>query len=222
MINSRSFWEQVEQVEHFAARPPDKRLVELLKSYQHPNQTRALDLGCAGGRNAILLAEQGFDFYALDSSSVMVEKTRERVAAILGKEKANSRVHVGKMQNLQGFNAESFHLVIALGVYHNATNRQGWDDALKETARVLKEDGQVLVANFSPASEPNGKQLCPMAGEPHVYKGFGAGPMFLLEAEKLDAEMAGFGLLPVVPTETVKVRTESGHRVTVNALYCKG
>ena len=221
MINSHSFREQAEQVERFAARPPDKRLVELLKSYQHPSQTRVLDLGCAGGRNAILLAEQGFDFYALDSSSAMIEKTRGRVAVILGKEEANKRVHVGEMQNLQEFSAEFFHLVIALGVYHNATNRQEWDDALQETDRVLRRNTQLLVANFSPASEPNGEQLCPVAEEPHVYEGFGAGPMFLLEAEKLDAEMACLGLLPVVPTKTVIIKTDPGQRVTVNAMYRK-
>ncbi len=60
-----------------------------------------------------------------------------------------------------------------------------------------------------------------MPGVPHVYEGFEAGRMFLLEADELDAEMAGHGLLPVVASETVEVPTESGRRVTVNGLYRK-
>ena len=76
----------------FAARPPDRRLLQLLKHYQQPQQTRVLDLGCAGGRNTIVLADQGFDVYALDTSCAMVEKTRERLAIVLGGEEARKRV----------------------------------------------------------------------------------------------------------------------------------
>ena len=67
-MDEKAFWQKPEQVEAFAARPTDSRLTELLKSYRLPNQIRVLDLGCAGGRNTVILAEQGFDMYAVDNS----------------------------------------------------------------------------------------------------------------------------------------------------------
>ncbi|MBD3306267.1 methyltransferase domain-containing protein [candidate division KSB3 bacterium] len=221
MKPSEAFWEDPERVEIFASRDPDKRLLQLLPSYQTPHQTRVLDLGCAGGRNTVILAEQGFEVYALDTSEAMVAKTRERVVPVLGHQGAADHIQVGNMQELQQFPAEFFHLIVALGVYHNATNRQDWEATLQETARVLRPDGRVLVANFSPRSDPNGTGLHPVAGENHVYEGFSAGPMYLLEADELDQAMARFGLLPVVPTETVTVPTDNGYRTTVNAFYRK-
>ncbi len=110
---------------------------------------------------------------------------------------------------------------MALGVYHSATCREELDRALSETARVLAPAGLALVASFSPRSDPTGEGLRSVPGVPHVYEGFEAGRMFLLEADELDAEMARQGLLPVVASQTVEVPTESGRRVTVNGLYRK-
>ncbi len=215
------FWEKQEQVERFAGREPDRRLLGLIESYEDPARTRVLDLGCAGGRNTLVLAQRGFDVYAIDSSAAMVERTRARVATVLGWAEAEKRVRQGCMEDLGQFEAMSCHLVVALGVYQSATCGEEWDRALSETARVLAPAGLALVASFSPRSDPRGEGLRPVPGVPHVYEGFEAGRMFLLEADELDAEMAGHGLLPVVASETVEVPTESGRRVTVNGLYRK-
>ena len=43
-----------------------------------------------------------------------------------------------------------------------------------------------------------------------------------MSAEALDTAMARRGLEPEEPSETVRVKTERGRRVTVNALYRKG
>ncbi len=221
MNDREEFWEDPERVEEFAGRPPDRRLLELLDAYADPASVRVLDLGCAGGRNTVVLAERGFDFQAIDASAAMVMKTRERVESVLGPQEARSRVHLGRMEDLGRFAAESFDLVVALGIYHGAESRAGWDRAIAETVRVLAPDGQVLVASFSPRSEPKGEGLRAVRGAPHMYEGIESGPLYLLEAEDLDAGMLRHGLVPVVRTETVTVPTESGHRVTVNGLYRK-
>ena len=221
MNEARGFWEDPERVEEFASRAPDRRLLELLDGYTEPGSVHVLDLGCAGGRNTVVLAERGFDFQAIDASAAMVMKTRERVEAVVGPQEARSRVHLGRMEDLGRFASESFDLVVALGIYHSADSEAQWDRAIEETVRVLAADGQVLVASFSPRSKPKGESLRAVPDAPHMYEGIEAGPLFLLEAEELDAGVRRHGLVPVIPTETVTVPTELGQRVTVNALYRK-
>jgi len=222
MRDTESYWESPEKVDEFANREADLRLLALIDSCENPERVRVLDLGCAGGRNASVLGERGFDFYAVDSSAAMVERTHVRVAAILGLEEAGRRVRQGRMDDLAGFDSESFDVIVALGIYHNATSEEEFERSLSESARVLQPSGQLLVSSFSPRFQPKGEALRPVDGMLHVFDGFGAGLMYLLEAEELDLAMSRHGLLPSVATETVITRTDSGTRVTINGLYQKG
>lgn len=214
------FWEDSEQVERFADREPDRRLIELLDDYPQPASVRVLDLGCAGGRNTLLLAAAGFDLHAVDSSRAMIERTRARVAELLGPDEARRRVRLGAMDDLN-FESGSFDLVVALGVYHNAHSPEEWDRALSETARVLKPDGVLLVANFSKRIRPDGVRPTPVPGMPHVYEGLPSGRVYLVGAQGLDAALSDHGLLAESPTRTVEVVKNGGLRVTINGLYRK-
>lgn len=221
MLSEDSFWDAPETVERFAARDPDRRLGELLDSFTSPSETRVLDIGCAGGRNTVTLAELGFDVVAVDSSAAMVARTRDRVAAFLGAEEAERRVRVGRMEDLSFLPTGSFDLVVALGVFHQARCRAQWNGALRETARVAREGARVLVAVWSPRSRPEGVPLVPVSGESDVFVGFRSGRHYLLGAEDLDSAMGRVGLYPHVRTEEVEVPTDAGMRVTVNGLYRK-
>jgi SAM-dependent methyltransferase len=221
MCETDSYWEDPEKVDEFAGREPDLRLLKLIDSFQNPGGVRVLDLGCAGGRNAVILAERGFDFNAVDSSAAMVERTRDRVTAILGREEADRRVQRGRMDDLASFDSKLFDVIVAVGIYHNATSEKEFERSLSESARLLQPDGQLLVSSFSPRFRPKGEALRPVDGKPHVFDGFGAGLMYLLEAEELDQAMSRHGLRPEAATETVVTDTDSGTRVTVNALYRK-
>jgi SAM-dependent methyltransferase len=216
------FWERPQVVEQFASRAPDHRLVRLVEEYARPDLTRVLDLGCAGGRNTVLLAERGFDVWAVDASTAMVERTRARVAAVLGPDQARSRVQHARMDDLSAFADGSFDLVVALGVYHSAESMAEWERSIAETARVLKPGGRVLVNHFTPEVDLNGEGVRPVAGEWGVYEGLADGRGVLLESDALDAAMTRHGLLPAMPSETVRVGTERGRRVSVNALYIQG
>jgi len=216
-----SFWEQEEVVEEFASRKPDHRMVALLEHHAEPAGYRVLDVGCAGGRNTEWLAERRFDVQALDPSEPMVQRTRRRLTGILGVDGAATRVRVGLMQDLSAFSADSFDLVIALGVYHNARGREGWNQTIEETVRVLKGGGHVLLSNFSPRSQPRGTPLEPVPGEPGLYTGFSSGALYLLEAPELDAALARHGLAPATPTEPVQVATDTGYRISVNGLFVR-
>lgn len=215
-----AFWRRPETVEKFAGRDPDHRLVELLDRWDDPAAAGVLDLGCAAGRNTVLLAREGFDVWAVDASPEMVRRTREGVAGVLGPEEAERRVSVGRMEELDRFGDGRFELLVALGVYHQAADRAAHRRALAQTARVLAPGGLVLVAVFHPDSRPGGTPFRRISDEEPVYRGFRSGrPHFLVGPERLDRAMARHGLRPEVPTETVRVETDEGTRVTINALY---
>ena len=217
-----SFWDSPENVERFAAREPDVRLAEILRDYPEPSKTRVLDLGCAAGRNAVLLAQKGFDIEALDASPAMAAKTRERLAPILGVSEAQRRVRVGRMDSLSFAAEASFPLVVALGIYHCAQSRAEWDRALAETARVLAPGGRLLVSVFTPETDLTGQGTRAVEGEPDVYVGFESGDRHVLvDAAALDREMARFGLTPLAPTRTARPKVEVGRRVSANGLYGK-
>jgi SAM-dependent methyltransferase len=197
------------------------RLTQLLPEYHEPSAVKVLDLGCAAGRNAVLLAEKGFDVEALDASSAMAAKTRERVAAILGASEAKRRVRVGRMDDLSFVPDASFDLVVALGLYHCAQSRSEWDRAVAETARVLKAGGRLLVSVFTPETDLTGRGIAAAPGEPNVYEGFESGRSVLMDAATLDAELARFGFTPLEPTRTARPKAETGRRVSANGLFVK-
>lgn len=232
-----TMWEDPNVVAAFAARPPDHRLQHLLAGEEEYGAVRAawseagwraggveprvLDIGCAGGRNTVWLAQQGCDVWALDASFAMVEETRRRLAELLGREEATRRVRVGAMRSLAAHADGSFDLVVALGVLQDARSSEEWHAALAEVARVLRPGGLCLVANFGPDSRPSGEPLSPVPGETDVWVGFGPGErrMTLPSRGGLDADFARHGLHPALPTAAVTVPTAAGHRVTLNALY---
>ena len=59
---------------------PRQELVELVESGRI-SPSRAIDLGCGTGSNAVFLAQRGFDVTGVDYSSAAIEKARERARA---------------------------------------------------------------------------------------------------------------------------------------------
>ena len=221
MSMKNEFWESAENVERFAARDPDVRLAGFVADLLDPGTVRVLDLGCAGGRNAVFLARRGFDVHALDASEAMVAETRRRLAPLVGEAEAARRVRVGRMDDLGWAPDASFDFVLALGIYHCAQSRAEWDRSLSETARVLVPGGKLLVSVFTPETDLTGRGITPVTGEPNVYEGFESGQSVLVDAQTLDAELARRGLSCVVPTALARPKVEIGRRVSANGLYVK-
>jgi SAM-dependent methyltransferase len=217
-----SHWHEPSVVDEFVRREPDHRLVALLDEEQDPSRLRVLDLGCAGGRNTVVLAARGCDTYAVDLSPEMIEATRSRIAPILGEAEANARVVLAPMDDLSMFPAALFDLVVALGIHHQASTVAEWSRAVDETVRVLRSGGRFLVAHFAPGTDLSGEHGQPIEGSPDRYELRDGRAAVLYDAEALDARMRERGLTPIVPTTTVeRLRDEGGKRVTVNALYRK-
>jgi len=220
-MSNSDYWEAEEQVERFASRDPDHRLLRIIEQYVDPPGVRVLDIGCAGGRNTVLLAERGFAVWAIDGSHAMVRRTRERVASILGRDEATRRVQQGRMEDLSRFPSGNFQLVVALGVFHSASTGEQWSAALDEAVRVSAEGGLLLVSVFSPRSDLTGNGIAPVPGRRHLYDGLSAERHYLVEADDFDVEMSHRGMVPFEPTDTVVVPLDKGRRVTVNGLYRK-
>ncbi len=221
MVDRAEYWERPDVVAEFAAREPDKRLMALLPEFKDPFTTRVLDLGCAGGRNTVPLAQKGFDFYAVDASQAMVEETRKRVGNIIGPVAARERVRVVHMDDLSALPHTSFDLVVALGVFHQAATWDEWERAFAEAVRTLRPGGRLLVSHFTPETDPQGTGVTPVLGEPNVFDGLPGGRATLLSADELDAQAARFALAREEPSTVGKTETETGRRVSVNALYRK-
>jgi SAM-dependent methyltransferase len=215
------FWEDPEKVEEFAAKPPDHRLRALIEAEAEPRRLRALDVGCAGGRNAVFLAEHGVDVVATDSAAAMVERTRQRLAALVGPGVAAEKVIRATMDAMPWAADGSFDLVVALGIYHNARSAEEWHAALAETARVLKPGGRVLVSVFTPETDLDGEGHTPVAGVAHLFERPGGRLMYMVDSPTLDRDVAGHGLEPLEPSVLAEGRVEVGRRVSVNALYRK-
>lgn len=213
------FWHAEEQVQRFANRDPDERLLRLIARYEVPGSIRVLDLGCAGGRNTVMLLAHGFDVHAIDGAEPMVRHTRERVTPIVGGAEARRRVVSEPMDDLSRYPDGMFDLVVALGIYHQAHRAEEWERAVRETARVLRGGGLVLVSVFEPGSQPEGVALCRQDGPDPLYAGFPGGLLYLVDAPALDSGFHRHGMVPESPTETVRVETDAGFRVTTNALY---
>lgn len=221
-MNDLPFWERPEVVERFGARDPDRRLVSLLDA-EGARGLRSFDLGCAAGRNCRYLAERGADVWAMDASAAMVAAARRQLAGVLGEAEAARRVLRGRMHDLSAFGRPGFDLVLLLGVLQNAGSDAELDRTLDEVRRVTTPNGHCLVANFAPGSMPAGVPLEPVAGESRVFSGFG-GPhrrIALLGPEALDAAFGRRGFEPATPTVEVRVPTDRGFRITVNALYLR-
>lgn len=219
MIEVDAVWEDPERVEEFARKPPDHRLRALIEAEAGPGRLRALDVGCAGGRNALFLAEHGVEVVATDGSEAMVARTRKRLAELLGPEAAARSVIRARMEVTPGAADASFDLVVALGIYHNARSTEEWQAALAETARVLKPGGRALVSVFTPETDLDGVGKAPVPGVPHLYERPDGRRMYMVDPDTLDRDMAACGLEPFEPTVLAEGKVEVGRRVSANGLY---
>lgn len=220
MLNER--WHDPEIIDQFAKRETDHRLRALIEGCEDPASLKVLDLGCAAGRNTVYLAAKGCDVHAADLSEPMVQATRERLAPWIGEAEAVGRVVVSPMDDLSIFGDGSFDLIVALGIYHQATSVEEWERAIDESVRVLRQSGRLLVASFAPGTDLTGEAGRPVEGSPHLFVVRDEMPAVLFDAEELDARLLEAGLSAETPTETVEREHEpAGRRVTVNGLYRK-
>ncbi len=94
-----------------------------------------LEAGCGNGRVLRFYNNKGFKITGFDFIEVAIEKLKKTDSTL--------NVDVGDITKLK-YADESFKYVLAFGLYHNLEN--GLEDAIKETHRILKNNGKVCAS----------------------------------------------------------------------------
>lgn len=116
-----------------------QELVSFVATADLPRGSRALDVGCGAGREAIFLATCGYSVTGVDFSPAAIRIARQRAAA----EAAKVDWQVADVLNLP-LDAKSVDFINDRGCFHVIQRRHRHQFA-SEIARVLKPGGRMLL-----------------------------------------------------------------------------
>jgi len=192
-----SSWSAPGTVSGFAQSLPNDTLIHFAAQVlRQPGAKRVLDIGAGAARNAVPLAELGWQVLATDFSWPMV------VAGAARARDANvgDRVQfaLAPMDRLPAA-SNSVDLVVAHGIWNLARSGTEFRSAVREAARAAKKGAALFVFTFSRNTLPDAAD--PVLGEDFVFTQFSGQPQCFLTEEQLIAELGaeGFELDPRVP-----------------------
>jgi SAM-dependent methyltransferase len=124
-----------------------REIISQLELWNIISQKRVvLDIGCGIGRVAAELAPLVMEVHGIDVSSRMIEAALRRCAPL-----SNVRLTKGSGRDLREFNDSSFDAAIAVDTFPYI-HQSGSDLVVaffRESARVLRPDGDLVILNFS-------------------------------------------------------------------------
>lgn len=118
---------------------------------------RALDAGCGEGYLSRLLEERGAEVVAVDFSQAMVDIAKSRTPS----DSTITFLH-GNIESLRGMEDASFDLVVSSMVLQDVPDHGA---ALRELRRVLRNDGDLLLAISHPCFSSDGSWYRSESGE---------------------------------------------------------
>lgn len=182
-------WSLPSTVAGFAGGTPNPVLMDYAARVRRQRpESRALDIGCGAGRNAVPLAQQGWQVVGLDLSVPMLQAALSRAAHTAVR---SCHLVLSAMDRLPVTDA-SMDLVIAHGIWNLSTSDAQFRRAVREAARVARPGAGLFVFTFSRHTLPD--SATPVDGETFIYRQFSGQPQcFLTEAELLmEMKDAGF------------------------------
>ena len=149
MRKQHSVWEEehkkINVLPSMASDKPNSGVVlfvKYLKTKIKP-QVRCIDIGCGKGRNAIYLAQQGFEVYGIDYVKSSIEHAKKAAS----NNDVSSRLILTKafMDRKWPFKDNFFDVAIDCFASIDVETKKGRETYKKEMLRTLKPGGYVLV-----------------------------------------------------------------------------
>lgn len=190
-------WSTPGTVAGFLQSAPNANLAAFADHELHQGgRTRALDVGCGAGRNALPLAQSGWRVLGLDLSWPMLSAASQRVQD--GQLDDHLRLALAPMDALPVRSA-SCDLVIAHGIWNLARSAAEFRRSVHEAARVARIGAGLFVFTFSRNTLPPNAE--PVHGESFVFTQFSGARQCFLTRDQLISEfrLAGFAPEPSVP-----------------------
>jgi len=181
-------WEEPDTVAGFTRASANSTLLTFAQQFLDAGRgTRCLDIGCGAARNAIPLAQLGFQVTGTDLSAPMLAAAQERIDAA----GVTVDLVLAPMAPLP-FRDESFDFVIAHGIWNLAHSGVEFREAVKEAARVSRPGAGLFLFTFSRNTLPPDAQ--PDPGETFVFSSWNGEPQCFLSEDQLLEELscAGF------------------------------
>ncbi len=192
-----SAWSAPGTIAGFSQSPPNGALLQVaheeLRLLRQPGRRqrsgpRALDIGCGAARNAVPLAELGWDVVGLDLSWPMISAAGHRAADAGVSDRL--RLALAPMDAIP-VRDRSIDLVIAHGIWNLARSGSEFRQAVHEAARVATTGAALFVFTFSRHTLPAGVEA--VAHETFVFTQFSGQPQCFLTETQLVSELAGAG-----------------------------
>lgn len=143
MVDIRSFmnknyWELESTAKFFGDKGADilveKGILEIKSSGKN-----ALDIGCGGGRNSLVLAKHHFNVQILDHYQIMLDTTIN----LLINHNLNLQVSNSILQDISSLNIgdNNFDIILCIGVLHQNQSITSISESIKKIYKSLKSGG---------------------------------------------------------------------------------
>jgi SAM-dependent methyltransferase len=181
-------WDAPGVVEGFVRSPANQMLLHyagrLRRGVRPP---RVLDIGCGAGRNALPLANAGFQVLGTDLSWPMLQAAGSRPR------RGQLQLAAAPMESLP-VRARSIDLIVAHGVWNLARSDAEFRAAVRDAARAAVRDARLFVFTFSRSTIPADAQ--PVPGQHFTFTQFSGEPQIFLTAGQLRQELGDAGFIP--------------------------
>jgi len=220
---NRKYWDR-EYAEHNAIPSsnrgdPSKALIAAQAQLDYESVDIALDLGCGNGRNAVYLANQGFNVYALDFSTESIARTKERIA----RSSVSDSIEVLLADVTEGipFTDNSVDLVVDSYLSCHFLEEKSLENYFTEIRRVLNTDGQFYWAGLGVEDEYYQNIADSHPANNVIVDPLNSIPKKLYDARNLDVELP-YGQVPALAMELLfqdDVDGDSYQRSIVSAVF---
>ncbi len=141
---NKNYWELESTVKFFRDKEPDilveKGILEIKSDGKN-----ALDIGCGGGRNSLVLAKHNFNVQILDGNQIMLDTT---IRLLSNNKLAAGNASIQDVSNLN-IGGNNFDIILCIGVLHQNQSINSLTEAIEKIYKSLKKGGIFIYNVFT-------------------------------------------------------------------------